>query len=421
MDANAWTLHRLPELNRAILARTAPPQALVTALRTEAFPALGVPEFYHPVEAEQITTLLGMWGSACVRHHVEHGLVPATDTRAVFAQLRVRSEPFREYLGRVAGRTGTGHPDRDTYTSYFHWNPPAVHVQFAGESWTSRGCFGDGLVRTQTGDPREETLLLFVKKAQAVEKAANELIQPLTRESMPTDEAVERMLAAAALLRVVHRLFAEFTHSAVTPEFFTDVWLQYTNHWEPGDFPPSDASDVESIARDFLLGIDVPDYASYVRRLYPALLTDGQELLNALISRTPLPDQLLERTGVSLAELRDANGDELLRIASKHPELGACYLLLAEHTRLASAYFNFGKRYLFDLRRARDAEGLPDTPVMSSKCGSTGCRESFLDELKRGRRNHRLTAFERVPRGSLTDIMLPYPAFEPDAVISVGD
>ncbi len=190
MDANAWTLQRLPELNRAILARTASPQALVYALRTEAFPLLGVPESYHPVEAEQITTLLGMWGSACVRHHVEHGLVPATDTRAIFDQLRIRSEPFREYLGRVAARTGTGHPDRDTYTSYFHWNPPAVHVEFAGQRWTSRG--------------------------------------------------------------VVHRLFAEFTRTAVTPEFFSDIWLQYTNHWEPGDFPPSDAADVEFIARDFL-------------------------------------------------------------------------------------------------------------------------------------------------------------------------
>ncbi|MFD4481696.1 hypothetical protein ACFWPU_37085 [Streptomyces sp. NPDC058471] len=91
----------------------------------------------------------------------------------------------------------------------------------------------------------------------------------------------------------------------------------------------------------------------------------------------------------------------LLGIAAQLPQLAACYLLLAESTRLASSHVNIGKRYVFDLRRARDAQGLPDEPVMSGKVDSTGIRESFLDELKRGRRNHRLTAFERTPRPAL--------------------
>lgn len=114
--------------------------------------------------------------------------------------------------------------------SYFHWNPPAVHVHWAGQTWTARGAFGDGRVRTHTGDRREVELLLFVKKAEAVERAANELLEPLTIQETATEEAVERMTAAAGLLNVVHRLFAEFTRlpveRGVTPEFFTDTWRQ---------------------------------------------------------------------------------------------------------------------------------------------------------------------------------------------------
>ncbi|MEV0220425.1 hypothetical protein [Streptomyces sp. NPDC050704] len=422
---NAWTLGRLPQLNRAILAGQAPPESLVEAIREEAFPHLAVdPGSYGPREAERITTLLGMWGSACVRHYVQHRRVPATDTRALFAQLGIRDDSFRGYLGRVAERTGAGHPDRDTYVSYFHWNPPAVHVRWAGRTWTARGAFGDGRVRTHTGDLREVELLLFVKKAEAVERAANELLEPLTVQELATEEAVERMTAAAGLLNVVHRLFADFTRlpidRRVTPEFFTDTWRQYTNHWEPGDFPPSGAADVEFIARDFLLGIDVPDYPSYVRRLYPALVTDGQELLTRLMGRTPIPDQLLERVGITPADLARASAEELLRIAAKHPELAACYLLLAESTRLASAHLNFGRRFVFDLRRSRDEEGMPDTPVMSSRIGSTGIRESFMDELKRGRRGHRLTALERVRRPALAEIVAMPQAPAPADVVTIG-
>lgn len=403
ISVNEWTLRRFPELNQAILTGELHPADLVRALRAEVFPSLPVPDACDETRARQIVTLLGMWGSACVRHHVQCGLSPATDARAVFDSLDVRGEPFRSYFARLADRTGVGHPDRDTYVSYFHWNPPAIRVRWDAVTWTAPGVFGDGEVRTYTGDPRERELLLFVKKAEAVEKAANEVVEPLTRDV--TGDAVDRMVAGAGLLNAVHRIFAEFTRlppdRAMSAEFFSDTWRQYTNHWEPGDFPPSGVADTEFLARDFILGIDGPDYASYVRRVYPALLPADRERLTRLIGRVPLPTQILRRLGIARLP---SDAGELLALATAHPELAACYLLLAENVRVASAHLNFTKRYVFDLRRDRDAAGLPDTPVVSGRVGSTGIPEAFLEKLKRGRRNHPLTAFEHVPRSALVAI-----------------
>ena len=138
------------------------------------------------------------------------------------------------------------------------------------------------------------------------------------------------------------------------------------------------------------------------------------------MGRSPIPDQLLERVGITPADLDRAPAEELLRIAAKHPELAACYLLLAESTRLASAHLNFGRRFVFDLRRSRDEDGMPDTPVMSSRIGSTGIRESFMDELKRGRRGHRLTALERVRRPALAEIVAMPQAPAPADVVTIG-
>ncbi|TWP53752.1 hypothetical protein FKR81_03065 [Lentzea tibetensis] len=416
---NEWTLRRFPELNQAILTGEPHPADLVRALRAEVFPSLPEPDACDETRARQIVTLLGMWGSACVRHHVQCGLASATDPRAVFDALDVRGEPFRSYFARVAVRTGTGHPDRDTYVSYFHWNPPAIRVHWSGVTRTAPGAFGDGEVRTYTGDPRERELVLFVKTAEAVEKAANETVEPLTRDF--TGDAVDRMVAGAGLLNAVHRIFAEFTRlppdRAMNAEFFSDTWRQYTNHWEPGDFPPSGVADTEFLARDLVLGIDVPDYASHVRHVHPALLPADRGRLTSLIGRVPLPTQILRRLGIT--RLPTDTGD-LLALATAHPELAACYLLLAENVRVASTHLNFTKRYVFDLRRDRDAAGVPDTPVVSGRAGSTGIPEAILERLKRGRRNHPLTAFERVPRSALTAIAGMPPAPPLGEVVSVA-
>lgn len=371
-----------------------------------------------------MTVLLGMWGSACVRHFVQQRRVQAFDTAALFDGIGVHQRGFRAYLGQVAERTGAGHPDRDTYVSYFHWNPPTVHVDFAGRRWSAPGVFGDGSVRTHTGDARERELLVVVKSAEVVELAVNDLIEPLLRADIPGGERIERMTAAAALLGAVHRLFAGFTRlpadRRMTAEFFTDTWRQYTNHWEPADFPPSGAADTEFIARDLILGIDVPDYLSYVRRLFPALLPDGQRRLRRVMGATPLPALVLARAGLMPADLAEASPDKLLAIAEQHRELAACYLLLAENVRVATSHLDFTRRFVFDYRRARDVDGEPDTPVMSSRIGSTGIRESFLEELKNGRRRHPLVAFERVRRPALAALVQAPPTPDLDGLVCLG-
>ncbi|MFI9169218.1 hypothetical protein [Streptomyces lincolnensis] len=422
---NCWTLHELPRLNRAILSDGAPCETLPDALRTQVLPQLAAdPANYARQEARQVTVLLGMWGSACVRHYVEQRRVPASDTSALFARLDVHGVPFRSYLAQVAGLTGAGHPDRDTYVSYFHWNPPTVHVDWAGQRWSAPGVFGDSEVRTHTGDPRERELLLFVKRAEAVELAANDLIEPLLHEPFPAEESIARMTAAAGLLDAVHRIFADFTRMPqerrMSAEFFTDTWRQFTNHWEAGDYPPSGAADVEFIARDLILGLDVPDYLSYVRRLFPALLPDGQARLRRLMGATPLPQLILARSGLSPEVLRDASREELAAIAAAHPTVTACYLLLAQNVRVATAHLNFARRFVFDLRRSRDSDGLPDTTVMSSRIGSTGIRESFMEELKNGRRHHPLTVFEQLRRPALTALVAAPPRLALDEIVSIG-
>ncbi|MGW0915174.1 hypothetical protein ACWD1Z_25995 [Streptomyces sp. NPDC002784] len=422
---NTWTLTEFPRLNQGVLFHGDPCESLVKALATQALPLLAEdPDTYTPAQAQQITVLMGRWGSACVRHHVEQGRIPVGDTSTLFAALDVHGRPYRQYLARVAARTRTGHPDRDTYVSYFHWNPPTVHVRWAGQEWHAPGVFGDGQTRTYTGDPRERQLLGFVKSAEGVELAANDLIEPLLGTESATDERIARMTAAAGLLGTVHRLFAHFTRlpagERMSPEFFTDTWRQFTNHWEPGDYPPSGAADTEFIARDLILGLDIPDYISYVRRLYPALLPDGQRRLSRLTGVTPLPRQVLARAGLDEESLNRATPDELTAIAAAHRELTACYLLLAENVRVATAHLNFARRFVFDLRRSRDADGVPDTTVMSSRIGSTGIRESFMDELKNARRHHPLTAFEKLRRSTLTALVQAPPTPPLDEVVGLG-
>lgn len=80
-------------------------------------------------------------------------------------------------------------------------------------------------------------------------------------------------------------------------------------------------------------------YLSYVRRLFPALLSDGQERLCRLMGATPLPHLVLARTGHTARALRDATPDQLTAIATAHPELAAGYLP-AENVRVATAHLN---------------------------------------------------------------------------------
>ncbi|HEX8867037.1 MAG TPA: hypothetical protein VF821_15365, partial [Lentzea sp.] len=150
---------------------------------------------------------------------------------------------------------------------------------------------------------------------------------------------------------------------------------------------------------------------SYVRRIHPALLSADRDRLTVLATGVPLPVRILRSLGIGDLP---AGARDLLALATAHPSLAACSLLLAENVRVASAHLNFTKRYVFDLRRARDAAGVADSPVVSGRVGSTGLPESFLEELKRGRRNHPLRAFERVPRGALASIagMTPGPPLD---------
>ncbi|WP_406097385.1 hypothetical protein [Kitasatospora purpeofusca] len=422
---NKWTLEELPTFNRLLLSGDLPPRALTKVLTDDVFPLLEAdPYIYTEQQARQITCLMGLWGSSCVRHFVQRGLVSAEDTRPLFSALHVRDDSFRGYLRKVVDRSRTGHPDRDSYRSLFHWNPPAVHVTWTGQTWTSPTSFTDGACRTYTAEPAEVEFFLFLKKTGLLEEAANDFLEPLVTEDLASMEVVERLTAAAALINATHRMFAEFLRlpldRRLTPEYFSNVWRQYTGHWDPGDHPPSAAHDPEFLARDLLTGVNSPHHRTYVRRSYPALGAQDKHRLARIMECTPVPERMLDRAGITAAQLDSASAGELARTAQEHPELAACYLVLAEQTRLASSHLIFAKRFVFDLGRKRLQAGEPATPVQSGAIGNTGLTEAVMEQLRADRRAHALTAFERIPKGVIVGAAKPPVPIDLDDTIRIG-
>jgi hypothetical protein len=182
-ELNRWTLTELPRMNRAILAGAQSPEALVRGLASTALIGLPLPESMSPAEAHQLVVLLGLAGASVARHYQEQDLTRKATPDRAFTPLRVGPDgiPFLDYFSRLASATRTGHPGRDSYASLVRWNAPATEVRMAGTVVASLpGAFADGMIRTYTNDPGEVAFFALLKKSEALELAANDLIQPIS-------------------------------------------------------------------------------------------------------------------------------------------------------------------------------------------------------------------------------------------------
>ena len=412
----AWVLSELPRLNRAILMDGADPAILTDALRDTILPALPPPSALTTGAAQRLLVLLSLVGASVARHHQDHDPHGRATPERAFDGLSAGSPalPYRTYFAAVADRTGTGHGGRDSYASLVRWNVGTVEVSLDGElAAVLPGVFDDGRIRSYTGTAAEERFFTLVKTGEAVELAINHRLDPLTRPHWRLDdaEAARRVRAATVLLDALRR---EFVHFAGLPaarsmpaNHFLDVFRQFAVHWTPGDIPPSGALDAESIKRDFLLGLSLPEYTGHVRRLFPALLADERATLEQLMTRPTLPRQLATTLGIDLAALPATDPAALERLVARHPILIDWYGLLTAHARAAAAHLMLSKKFLFRPQERRDAAGLGDGPLVSNRRGTTGMTETYLERLTRARREHVLAPLRQAVRGKTVEIAAP--------------
>jgi hypothetical protein len=402
-----WSLVGLPQLNRSVLDGEMAASTVVDTLRRFVLADLPLPERFTPREAQQLVVHLSFTGASVARHYQEaHPRNRATPERA-FARLTVGPDklPFQEYFARAAARTGTGHGNRDTYSSVVRWNTPTCEVRWAGgRIAVLPGAFDDGNIRTYTGDRGEESFLELTKKAETLERGVNEALEPLSDGSVDLDsyEASCRIRLALVLLTVLHRIEADFSRLppsvGLRADHFMDVFRQFAAHWEVGDIPPSGALDAESLARDLLLGLDVPDYHRQVRRMFPALLGGERAMLDTLMDRRPLPERVLARLGLDAATLAELPAAALRDLVRAHPSLAGWYLLLYAHARVSGAHLALAKKYLFAPARLRAAKGVPDFGLVPRQQGTTGMTESVLELLTRARHQHVLSCLHQIPQ-----------------------
>jgi hypothetical protein len=221
------------------------------------------------------------------------------------------------------------------------------------------------------------------------------------------------MRADGALLfgRRTYEQFVEFASlppdRGMPPDHFLDVFRQFAVHWTTDDIPPSGALDAESLKRDFLLGLSLPDYPRHVRRLFPALLTDERAVLEDLMAQPTLPQRLATALGFDLGTLAIAGPVALGRLIERHPVLLDWYGLLSAHGRAAAAHLMLSKKFLFKPQSRRDAAGLGDRPLVSNRRGTTGMTETFLERLTRARREHALAPLRQVVGGEMEEMGAP--------------
>ena len=409
----AWGLSDLPRLNRAILIDGADPAVLQAPLQDKILPALPAPSELTPHEAQQLLVLLSFVGASVARHYQErHPDGKATPERA-FDTLTVGPQalPYRTYFALLAEQTQTGHYCRDSYASLVRWNVGTIEVRFDGEVLAVLpGVFDDGRIRSYTGTAAEERFFLLVKRGEAVELAVNRQLEPLTGAGVRPDDAdaVRRVRTATVLLDALRRLFVQFAslppERSMPAEHFLDIFRQFAVHWSPDDIPPSGALDPESLKRDFLLGLTMPEYALHVRRLFPALLTAERAALERLIAQPTLPQRLAAALEIDLAALPGADPAVLDRLVERHPALVDWYRLLGGHARAAAAHLMLSKKFLFRPQSRRDAAGQGDRPLVSNRRGTTGMTETFLERLTRARRQHLLAPLAQAVKGEMAEI-----------------
>jgi hypothetical protein len=409
-QVGAWVDAELPRLNRAILRGDIPPGTLARQAREVLLPRLPAVDRLSHRQARQLVVRLGFVGASVARHYQEWNPDGRACPERAFAGLTAADLPFRDYFGLLSARTGTGHYGRDSYASLVRWNVGTLEVRRGVELMAVLpGVFDDGRIRSYTGTAGEERFFLLVKEGEAVELAANELLEPLAAAgtSLVSADAVERVRIATELMTAMRRLFLDFAarppELSMPPEHFLDVFRQFAVHWTAGDIPPSGALDPEALKRDFLLGIGIPDYDRHVRRLLPALLDEERAAVAALMGRPPLPQRLLDGLDLGPAGLAGAQTAELRRLAGLHPALLDWYRLLTAHARASGAHLMLSKKFLFKPQRGRDARGHGDGVLVSNRTGTTGMTERFLERMARARQEHPLAPLRAALTGETAE------------------
>jgi hypothetical protein len=187
------------------------------------------------------------------------------------------------------------------------------------------------------------------------------------------------------------------------------VFRQFAVHWEVGDVPPTGAQDPEFLRRDFLLGIEFPDYGVHVRRVFPGLLSAERAVLERDMLREPLPRTVLRKLGASPECLARLTVDQLRALLGEHPALAAWYLLLAANSVFGGVHLRLTEKYLFKPQRARDASGIGDRELVSNRRGTTGMEEPLLVRLARARQEHPLRALGRLPEREIAEFCGVFP------------
>ncbi|MFI7589326.1 hypothetical protein ACIB24_19850 [Spongisporangium articulatum] len=410
---NRWALRRLPDLNREILAGTRPGSTFPAELAHAVLPDLPDPRELTVARCEQLVVSLGLAGASVARHYQEADEAHRATPAAAFDGLvTADGRSFRQYFGEIADRTGTGHAHRDTFSSLVRWNLPPCDVEVAGATLVSvRSRFADGRARTYTGAPDEVRFLGLLKASEAVEQAANTLLNPISDGTLHPDDpyaanSVARAVVLIDLLRSINQDFiARPPEDGLRTGFFLDVFRQFAVHWEVGDVPPSGAQDVEFLIRDLLLGIDLAEYPRMLRAVFPSLLAGERLALYELFERPSLPELVLDHLDLDGGQqLEAATPAELRALVHEHPVLAALYLLLNAHARIAGVHLRMSKRFLFDPQRDRDQSGYGDPGVVSNRVGTTGMDEQRLELLTHARHHHPLRALRAVPARELEEI-----------------
>jgi hypothetical protein len=404
-QVSEWVLTRLTKLNRDILAGRRPASDMGSEVASSLLPGLPLPEELEKRQAQQLVVLLGLVGASLGRHYQELDVTHRAEPERAFAPYFVGVErlAFAEYFTRLADRTGTGHPPRDTYASLTRWNVPTTEVWWEGERLAELpGIFDGGTIHTYTGTPDERRFFELIKISESLEAAVNQTLDPLSGDELGVgeDEALRRVGVATLLLTELRRFnngFAALPASeGLRPEYFMDVFRQYAVHWTAGDIPPSGALDPEAIARDYLLGIRTPSYDAHTEHLLPALLADEREMLSDLSSRPSVPETVLTALRLNQGELEAMSPDELRRTVGRHPVIAALYLLFSAHARMSGVHLKIAKKYLFSPQRQRERAGLGDPGVVSNRLGTTGMDELYLEELTRARHHHPLASLRKI-------------------------
>lgn len=408
---NAWTLGELPRHNRAVLAGTASPASLADAFTAAVLDELPEPESFAPEPARRVLVLLGLAGASIARHHQESDLTRKARPQESFAHLRAGpgKTPFVDYFTRLAYATGTGHPARDSYASLVRWNAPETLVERDGQVLARLpGAFPDPRIRTYTDDPGEVTFLALLKKSEALEAAVNQALDPVADGDVDplgpdgVAGALEATGAMHALIRFNRAFAARPAHDGgLRTDHFMDVFRQFAVHWRVGDVPPTGAQDPEFLRRDFLLGIDFPDYGRHVRRVFPGLLDGERATLERDMRRAPIPQAVLRGLRLDPGGLAGLTAGQLRALIAAHPQLAAWYLLLAANSTFGGVHLQLTEKYLFKPQRARDASGVGDRELVSNRRGTTGMEEPLLVRLARARREHPLRPLGRLPEREL--------------------